>query len=242
MNTLKPCPFCGCAMSIENGEVMAKLLGDHDGECPLAWSGAKIEAASGDSWIADVWNRRAQPVAAIPEATGLRTVEPVPQGWEVSHPEPWDALTPEAQQAGRIHVKRLAPPFCDKDNMRGWSGPTLEAALAKACTALGLPAIPEATGKQFATFEDWLRSDIPKPTALTPDGKLWEYARHAFNAGRAAIPEAGQSVPKLTYERICEIASESGDGLGMLAPFKFAVGIESAVIASMSADAGKGGA
>ena len=102
-------------------------------------------------------------------------------------------------------------------------------------------AIPEATGKKFATFEDWLRSDIPKPTALTPDGKLWEYARHAFNAGRAATPEAGQSVPKLTLEQALLLACDhTGKRISLAVAECFEHhDYANAVIASMLADTEK---
>lgn len=64
--------------------------------------------------------------------------EPVPQGWNVYHPEPWEALTEEAQRDNRIRVERNAAPFCGPDGVRIWSAQTLDQALAKACNAIGI--------------------------------------------------------------------------------------------------------
>ena len=46
---------------------------------------------------------------------------------------------------------------------------------------------------EFATFEDWLASPIPLPTC-NGEAKLIEYARHAFNAGRATSGAASGEV------------------------------------------------
>lgn len=59
-------------------------------------------------------------------------------GWELSCPEPWSALTEEAQARMRWHVRRTDAPFCGPDGMRAWSGPTAIDAINTARAALGM--------------------------------------------------------------------------------------------------------
>lgn len=62
--------------------------------------------------------------------------------------------------------------------------------------------------RTFATFEDWLASDIePPPANLTPQQMQIAYAKLAFNAGRAA-PAPVAAVPVATDEEIMDKYSQ----------------------------------
>ena len=66
MNELKPCPFCGCNMHIEegvypNGEPKLRPFGWHDEDCPL--EAVTFHTYPEDGWTIEIlterWNRRA---------------------------------------------------------------------------------------------------------------------------------------------------------------------------------------
>lgn len=80
--------------------------------------------------------RSAIPPAGVPAQASAPEV--VPEGWQVQHVPPADWLTDEANAAMRFSVQRLRAPFCDKQGMRAWNGPTLDAAMRAAHEAMGL--------------------------------------------------------------------------------------------------------
>lgn len=141
---IENCPFCGS----ENVKPYEHITEPTDSYCQCADCGTigpSGKEPSKESAIA-AWNLRAALQAQQGEAKDVRQdggdaahQEPVPEGWQVTHMPPWDALTDEAQEQQRICVQRLVAPFCDATGLRVWSGPTLEAAMQSAHAALKLP-------------------------------------------------------------------------------------------------------
>lgn len=141
---IENCPFCGGA-SIKPYEYINEPTDSYCQCADCGTIGPSGKEASKESAVA-AWNRRAALHAQQGEAKDVRQdggdaahQEPVPEGWQVTHMPPWDALTDEAQEQQRICVQRLVAPFCDATGLRVWSGPTLEAAMQSAHAALKLP-------------------------------------------------------------------------------------------------------
>lgn len=99
-------------------------------------------------------------------------------GFSVTKNLPWSALTNEANAELAWSVSRTAPPYCDKQGVRIWSGPTASAAVSKGFSALGmtLAAPPAAQAvdlfDDFSESKDWRESDY--------NGRIdWLKAMHA---------------------------------------------------------------
>ena len=104
--------------------------------------------------------------------------EPVPRGFEVRHNPPWSALTDAANDRTRYTVFRIEAPFCGKDDVRQWSGPTLQSAMEAAHKALKMPyTSPQAAQTdEREAFEAWCVSRHLQPQLTTDEWtKITEY-------------------------------------------------------------------